>query len=567
MRRLRAKRAENEDAPRPRNGGSASITAQRADRARRKASAPFFFGRQAALFALACIGIIVLDFFLYVGIAVYDSNLNFGNGSPKSITRDIGDTLVLQEDGSYALPEATTEWMEYERCWAMLLSDEGEPVWNHGAPESVLHPYTMADVAVFSRMGYLDDYPCFVWKHDDGLLVAGFPKDSYVRNVIDYLPQQTMLNWPLYVLFIFLVDAAALFIVYSISKRRVMASTAPMIEALDALAHEKPARVRLKGSLRDVGESINAASAIMRRKDEARKRWVTGVSHDIRTPLAISLGHAERIARNEDATDDIREQARVIMRQNERIRDLVADLNIASKLEYDMQPADLSPACPARLVRAVAADCANAYADGPFSFEADIDEAAEKLELSLDARLIDRALRNLTSNAIRHNDAGCTIRLIAHVDDGCLRIGAADDGAGVSRHAVARLNKESEEAARAKSDDAAFSIAGPVPPPHFAEYRPDEAVRIARRLDADDAATPVEGAREGRGGEEGAEREDFSLAPKDLIGINEHGLGLSLVARIAAAHGGRVEFDGAEGEGFSAIMVLSIDDTSRSEVR
>ncbi|MFR4999648.1 MAG: hypothetical protein ACLUCU_04145 [Slackia sp.] len=45
------------------------------------------------------------------------------------------------------------------------------------------------------------------------------------------------------------------------------------------------------------------------------------------------------------------------------------------------------------------------------------------------------------------------------------------------------------------------------------------------------------------------------------------GLGLSLVARIAAAHGGRVEFDGAEGEGFSAIMVLPIDDTSRSEVR
>ncbi|MFR3273211.1 MAG: hypothetical protein ACLTQI_04995 [Slackia sp.] len=49
--------------------------------------------------------------------------------------------------------------------------------------------------------------------------------------------------------------------------------------------------------LSEVGESINAASAIMRRKDEARKRWVAGVS-DIRTPLAIAMGHAEGIAEN-----------------------------------------------------------------------------------------------------------------------------------------------------------------------------------------------------------------------------------------------------------------------------
>ena len=520
MRRLRAKRAENEDAPRPRNGGSASITAQRADRARRKASAPFFFGRQAALFALACIGIIVLDFFLYVGIAVYDSNLNFGNGSPKSITRDIGDTLVLQEDGSYALPEATTEWMEYERCWAMLLSDEGEPVWNHGAPESVLHPYTMADVAVFSRLGYLDDYPCFVWKHDDGLLVAGFPKDSYVRNVIDYLPQQTMLNWPLYVLFIFLVDAAALFIVYSISKRRVMASTAPMIEALDALAHEKPARVRLKGSLRDVGESINAASAIMRRKDEARKRWVTGVSHDIRTPLAISLGHAERIARNEDATDDIREQARVIMRQNERIRDLVADLNIASKLEYDMQPLDLGRIHVAKLLRTVVAAHVNDGMDEahPLALEVDAD-AAEAVVLG-DERLLTRAVENALANARVHNESGCnvSIRLSVRGDRGGERasggVGSAsggfavmrvaDDGAGISREGLAALE-----------------------------------ARLARSRTARSAAGCAAGAF-------------------DSSAASEHGLGLVLVDRIARAHGGALALEGAPGEGFAVEIALPL---------
>lgn len=529
----------------------ASTASQRAKSARKKASAPFFFGKQAALFALACIGIIVLDLCLYMGIAIYDNELNFGNGSPKSITREIGDTLALQEDGGYDVPEATKAWMREEQCWAMLLPDAGEPVWNEGAPEEVLRPYSMTDVAVFSRMGYLDDYPCFVWRHDDGLLVTGFPKDSYVRNVIDYLPQQSMKNWPLYILLIFFTDAAVLFFVYAASKRRVVASTAPMIEALDALAHEKPAHVQLKGSLRDVGEIINATSAIMWRKDQARKRWVTGVSHDIRTPLAISLGHAERIADDETLGDDVRAQARVIVRQSERIRDLVSDLNIASKLEYDMQPVDRAPVRPARLLRSIAADYANTYDDGRFVIEADIDPACEPLAIELDERLIERALRNLANNAIRHNDAGCAIVVSARMIDGSVALGVADDGAGMSAEAVARLNEEADEIACEALPDREMPSNGPTPPPDWAAWCPEKAAAL-KRARGDACETKEESPALAPCGE------NASLAPKDLVGLNEHGLGLSLVARIAVAHGGRVVFSG-EKRGFQAVMLLPIE--------
>ncbi|MDO4443445.1 MAG: HAMP domain-containing sensor histidine kinase [Slackia sp.] len=546
------------------------MSARRADRARRKAFAPFFFGKQTVLFAVVCVGIIVLDLFLYIGIAIYDSNLNFGNGSPHSVTSYVGDNLALQDDGSYAVPEDALAWMDSEQCWALLISNTGEPAWNYKAPEEVVHSYALADVAVFSRMGYLNDYPCFVWQRDDGLLVTGFPKDSYVMSAVNYLPQQSLVNWPIYALLIFLADASVLFLAYSVSKRRVVKSTAPMIEALDALAREEPVFIQLKGSLRDVGESINAAGAVMRRKDEARKRWVTGVSHDIRTPLAISLGHAERIACDESVDERTREKARVIVRQNERIRDLVADLNIASKLEYDMQPADLRACRPARLVRSVAADCANAHSDERFAFEVDVDEGAEDLETLLDERLVDRALRNLTNNAIRHNDGGCTICLSACVEGAQVRIGVRDDGAGISRQAVARLNEEAEALVRLKPSDEDFFASGPLPPPHFAEYRPEKAREINERLSLRELGAHAVDATEkpyDAATDEMPDRADDapSLAPKDLVGINEHGLGLSLVARIAAAHGGHAEFDGDENEGFSAVMVLPIERVERSE--
>ena len=337
----------------------------------------------------------------------------------------------------------------------------------------------------------------------------------------------------MYALFIFFVDAAVLYLVYMVSKRRVAKSIAPMIEALDELACGKPVHVQLKGSLKDVGETINAASAVMRRKDEARKRWVSGVSHDVRTPLAISMGHAERIASDDTAGESTRESARIIERQNARIRDPVSDLNIASKLEYDMQPVDMKPARIARTVRNIAADYANTYPDGPFEIEADVSARAQNSTPSIDERLIDRALRNLVDNAIRHNEEGCTIRLFVDTVDGKTVIGAADDGKGLDEALIAQLNREAYDIVLDRPDESPSE--GPVPPPHYHEYFPDAA----------QAATESE-----------PPLDRSLLEPKDLIGLNEHGLGLSLVARIAAAHEGHVEFSSERQGGFVATMTL-----------
>ena len=334
------------------NDSAFSPSQARAKRARRKTFAPFSIGKQAVLFVCLTILLLFVDLFLYIGITVYENNQAFGNGSPKSVTMKIGEDLVRNEAGDYELSAYAQSWMDEEQCWAILISNEGTVDWSRNAPESVVHPYTLADAATFARMGYLDDYPCFICKRDDGILVAGFPKDSYAMFPLNYWPQQTMLRTPFYILFIFIVDAGIMFLAYFVSRRRVEKNIEPMVKSLDDLARGKPAHVNATGSLSEVGESINAASAIMRRKDEARKRWVAGVSHDIRTPLAIAMGHAEGIAENRSLPDEARASARIVVRQSARIRDLVSgSSNIASKLEYDMQPLDAQPVAFARIVQ------------------------------------------------------------------------------------------------------------------------------------------------------------------------------------------------------------------------
>ena len=70
-----------------------------------------------------------------------------------------------------------------------------------------------------------------------------------------------------------------------------------------------------------------------KQKEEERTEWIAGVSHDVRTPLAIVLGNAEMIA---DSTGEVevRQRAKAIEVQGIRLRRLVENLNLFSKLEY-----------------------------------------------------------------------------------------------------------------------------------------------------------------------------------------------------------------------------------------
>ena len=56
----------------------------------------------------------------------------------------------------------------------------------------------------------------------------------------------------------------------------------------------------LAQKLNETSEQLRRRNEIIARRDTARTEWIAGVSHDIRTPLALILGWAEQLQR--DAT-------------------------------------------------------------------------------------------------------------------------------------------------------------------------------------------------------------------------------------------------------------------------
>ena len=285
-------------------------------RRRRRGGFAWFFSKQLLAFLALAFLVIVVDFFLYAFIAVWESDQHFDQGSPATLTRRV-DAGLVQEAGTWTL--------------------DGTVAWERGVPADVPRTFSINDVAVAARYGSIEDHPSFFWDRADGLLVVGFPQGSYWSMSFTY-PESTMRNLPLYVLLLFGVDFLILFVYVLRSRRRTLRTVTPVTSALEDLSEGRPVELSLKGDLRDLGEQITETSAIIQRKDRAREQWIRGVSHDIRTPLTMILGYADGMANDPANPADVRAQAAHVRAQALRSKDLVLDLNSASQLSSDLQP-------------------------------------------------------------------------------------------------------------------------------------------------------------------------------------------------------------------------------------
>jgi signal transduction histidine kinase len=159
----------------------------------------------------------------------------------------------------------------------------------------------------------------------------------------------------------------------------------------------------------------------LKAKDAARSNWIAGISHDIRTPLSMILGHASDLEESDHLPVEQKKQASVIRKQGEPLHRKVLKVSA--------------------LVRQCASDFLNQGLAEPYSFELEIQD--EQLKINGDEKLLLRALSNLVQNCIDHNPAGCRIRLqtTRSTEMQSCSITVWDDGQGIEQHALPGLTQ------------------------------------------------------------------------------------------------------------------------------
>ncbi len=350
-------------------------------------------------------------------------------------TEGIGESGDQREVPYVLTKEAERIFQEEGLEWGMLLDSRGSVIWSEHLPEELPRKYTLNQVAAFSRW-YLEDYPVRSWEHEDGLFVAGFPKGSFWKYQI-VMPMERMDRVPFLLLAGFAINvAAALFLAFFFSLRMNRALK-PVVRGLSDLAENQPVELRVDGVLRELNENINRTSReltrqkeALRQRDDARTNWIAGVSHDIRTPLSVVMGYASRMEEDSELPEEVRKQAGVIRSQSEILRQLISDLNLTSKLEYEMQPVRLAELPPASVVRASAVEFLNGGLAEEFSIEMETEGMGAEDRILGDETLLKRAVSNLIGNSIRHNPRGCAIKIrVSHRPLYC-GIVIEDDGKG-----------------------------------------------------------------------------------------------------------------------------------------
>ena len=201
-----------------------------------------------------------------------------------------------------------------------------------------------------------------------------------------------------------------------------------------------------KGLLSDLAAAINRGSEKLmlqdrelKKKESARANWISGVSHDIRTPLSMVLGYAGQLEESGALSEEDRRKASIIRQQGLKMKNLINDLNLASKLEYNMQPLHPEPVNLVAVARQCAADFINADLAGKYPLDWKTDENLTACVIQGDKALLRRAVNNLLNNAQAHNPAGCTLSVAVREDAESYILSVEDDGVGISDEQLEKL--------------------------------------------------------------------------------------------------------------------------------
>ena len=388
------------------------------------------------------------SFTAFILMLLFINGVIFGMTFHKTFTVDYGENsphimleMTVAAISQTGISEEAKQKLHQNNIWAIYLDQNGQSLWSIDLPEEVPESYTIQDVALFSK-GYIADYPVFVWNTDDGLLVLGYPKDSYTKLTSNYYSVRSIKTLPFFIIGMLATDLLLLFGAYYHSKRKILRNTEPIVAAVETLSNGKPISLRVRGELSGIAESLNKASRILSKQNQARANWISGVSHDIRTPLSMIMGYAEKMAGDKSASCSIREQAKIVRKQSNTIKELVQDLNLVSQLEYEMQPLHKEKVRLSKIIRSYVAELLNAGISETYTIEIDIVPGAETAALECDARLISRAVNNLVQNSIKHNPQGCEIRIILEDVENSLLLTVADNGIGLSPERLQELEEK-----------------------------------------------------------------------------------------------------------------------------
>lgn len=211
------------------------------------------------------------------------------------------------------------------------------------------------------------------------------------------------------------------------------------------------ARVNVSGDdeLTVLARAFNEMAGSLASAEERRRRLLSDVAHELRTPLATIHAYLEGLA---DGVVEPRPETWQLLRgETSRLGRLSEDISRVSRAEEHQLDLRLEHARPQQLLETAAHAAAPNFADKGVELRVEPDHGAP--ELAVDRDRIAEVLANLLENALRHTAAGGSVTLCATREEDAALLTVSDSGDGLDPNELERIFERFYRTDSARSRD------------------------------------------------------------------------------------------------------------------
>lgn len=338
-------------------------------------------------------------------------------------------TYVKANKGKTYLNDKNKKYLEEKNIWSIRLDKDGKIIESFNKPKEIKNKFNITDVARFTRF-YLADYPVFTYIAGDGLILFAYPKDSLDKFPFNYYNYKDFIfNLQLFALFV-LLFFVFVYIFYRIDIKNIFKNILPFQKAIDRLYENDYEELDEYGELKDLAISINRANEKYNNLKKSQEKWIRGLSHDVRTPLAKISWEISKDNRENIDLKNIQDQVL-------KISNILEGLNLTLSLS-NIDKENFSKESPIKIIRKLIVDKLNENPKKEIFFENRMKN--QDIKIKMDPILFYRMLENILKNSLTYTNG--KIMLIISDSNHMINITILDEGSGLDEDIIEKIYKE-----------------------------------------------------------------------------------------------------------------------------
>ncbi|ETI69983.1 sensor histidine kinase [Neobacillus vireti] len=356
------------------------------------------------------------------------------------------------------LSAAILQQLNEEKGWTQLIDSTGNVIDQYGSPKEPLS-YSIQDLHSLSRKKH-DSIAVYFDEKSEQTIIVGIHNSNSPSKLEVSLINTMSKGFVIIPVLLFLLLLMGTFwyarkfgVPLIMMMKWIQNLGSGLFEQPQDL-HQRPIMLNKKGKLKrkyrlykdliatlsQLTETLEQNEAQRGKMTQTREEWISGLSHDLKTPLSSISGYAQMLeSKNYSWTEtETREFAGIITEKSTYMMDLLEDLTLTYRLKNQALPMAKEQVDMNEFIRRTIIYFMNnpTYNDKEFLFH----PHNETIFASIDPKWFQRIIDNLLANAIKYNPSGTKITVsISSIEQHLIMITIEDDGIGMDNETLNKL--------------------------------------------------------------------------------------------------------------------------------